>query len=217
MDHRTSWVWRVLGQDSENFSKQLIENGAVCGCRTHAGKARRETLGTPGYESECVLVALGNQSRLPREHSTDPSLPWESGWHGYCLFEADRNKRTRVVSCHFVTPPRSRSPKQGITDMWARLGFTRRLLVTSTAKKCEPVAGGPTTPSIKVSRLERWSSPTPFPRPPLPGCRGGVSKCTNPVDRSCLRRRVKSTFMPCAFPCSSVPPLASVLNNPVTT
>lgn len=32
------------------------------------------------------------------------------------------------------------------TYMRAHLGFTRRLLVTSTAKKCEPVAGGPTTP-----------------------------------------------------------------------
>ncbi|KAJ5612786.1 hypothetical protein N7510_005980 [Penicillium lagena] len=68
--------------------------------------------------------------------------------------------------------------------MWARLGFTRRLLVTSTAKKCETVTSGPTTPSIKVSRLETWSSPIPFFRPPLPGCRGGVSKCTNPINRS---------------------------------
>ncbi|KAJ5821937.1 uncharacterized protein N7525_011221 [Penicillium rubens] len=38
----------------------------------------------------------------------------------------------------------------------ARLSFTRRLLVTSTAKKCELGAGGLHSTSIRVSRAERW-------------------------------------------------------------
>ena len=77
----------------------------------------------------------------------------------------------------------------------------QRLLVTSTAKKREPVAGGPTTPSIMVSRLERWSSPTPFPQPPFPGVGMGsrsvpiqstdlVSSETSQVDFHALRRSV---------------------------
>lgn len=68
------------------------------------------------------------------------------------------------------------------TSPWARLGFTRRLLITSTAKKCEPDAGGPATPPIKVSRFEGWRAPTPG------GRRGEVSKCpirtTNTVSPS---------------------------------
>ena len=95
MDQRTSWLSRVWGQDSENVSEQSIENGAVWECQRHAGKVRRETLGTWGCESECVLVALGNQSDC-LEDKDDVLTRAYPGRTDDCPFEAgivSRNER----------------------------------------------------------------------------------------------------------------------------
>jgi hypothetical protein len=90
--------------------------------------------------------------------------------------------------------------------MWARLGFTRRLLVTSTAKKCEPIAGGPAASFINVIRLEEWGAPIPFPCKLVLRYRGGVSEC--PIQPNDLmfpeKRRVAIdylAFMPCTKNC----------------
>jgi hypothetical protein len=59
--------------------------------------------------------------------------------------------------------------------LWARLGFTRGLLVTNTAKKCEPVAGGRHQPIYQREPLRKMGGSNAFPLQEVRGALGGAA------------------------------------------